>query len=135
MREPGANLGGVTSKPQLLRGQRAAHLVEGGVGGEQGQEGEKGETGKKHGGRQVQAEEGRTTARAQKTCLFQVEGARLNFLLGGSGEIDSVWERRGLDRLTPGLGVEWGQQPRPPSATWAERTRLLCAGKAGPAPH
>lgn len=86
-------MGGASSKPQLLRGQRAAHLVEGGVGGEQGQEEEKGETGKKHGGRQVQAEEGRRTARAQKTCLFHVEGAKLNFLLRGSGEIDSVSDR------------------------------------------
>lgn len=135
MKKPGTNLGGVTSKPQLPRGQRAGHLVEGGVGGEQGQEEEKGETGKKHGGRQVQAEEGRRMASAQKTCLLQVEGARLNFLLRDSRETDPVWDRRELDRLTPGLGVEWGQQPRPPSFTWAKRTSLLCAGKAGPAPH
>lgn len=52
---------------------------------------------KKRKGRQErsmeEAEEGRRTARAQKTCLFHVEGAKLNFLLRGSGETDSVSDR------------------------------------------
>lgn len=73
---------------------------------------------------------------APETCLLPTEGARLNFLLRGSGEMDSVWDR--LEN-SPGHHLNpwllWpGSAVGPKAKTslvqaWGERTRLLHCGK------